>query len=100
MADQTNAMNIRRIARIEAKPGLAASMRAALLELEQATREEEGCREFTFFQALGDESAFLLIEDFASADALETHMKLPHTQGFFARQLAASIKLVEPAWMS
>ncbi|HZH10312.1 MAG TPA: putative quinol monooxygenase [Microvirga sp.] len=92
--------NVRKIVRIQAKPGLAKATRAALLELKQATQAEPGCQEFIFFQALDDESAFLLIEDFASAEALDRHMQLPHTQAFFARDLVAGIEPIERSWMS
>jgi quinol monooxygenase YgiN len=92
--------NVRRIVRIQAKSGLAAATRTALIELQQATQSEPGCREFTFFQELSDESAFLLIEDFASAEDLDLHMKLPHTQAFFARDMVADIKPIEKGWMS
>lgn len=92
--------NIRKVVRIEVKPGLASAARTALLDLQKATHAEPGCREFVFFQALDDEAAFLLIEDFADSDALAHHMSLPHTQAFFARELVASIRPIEPGWMS
>lgn len=92
--------NVRRIVRIQSKPGLAAATRAALIELQRATKVEAGCHEFIFFQALDDESAFLLIEDFASAEALDRHMQLPHTQTFFAKDMVAGIKPIERSWMS
>ncbi|NIX77179.1 putative quinol monooxygenase [Microvirga terricola] len=96
----SNSSNVRKIVRIEAKPGLADLARAALVELQRATQTEPGCREFVFFQALGDESSFLLIEDFANLNALEHHMNLPHTQAFFARELVAAIRPIERGWMS
>ncbi|MGO4387220.1 putative quinol monooxygenase [Microvirga sp. 2YAF29] len=92
--------NVRKIVRIQTKPGLAEAARTALTELQQATQAEPGCREFIFFQALGDENAFLLIEDFTDAEALNQHMKLPHTQAFFARDMVAGIKPIEKNWMS
>jgi len=99
MSNPTTATSLRKIVRIEAKPGLADAARAALLELEQATRHEPGCREFLFYQALGSDTSFLLIEDFDDAAALDIHMKLPHTQKFFAQDLVASIKPIERTWM-
>jgi quinol monooxygenase YgiN len=98
---QENPMtHVRKIVRIQSKPGLAAATRAALIELQHATQAEPGCREFIFFQALGDEGSFLLIEDFASTEALNQHMQLPHTQAFFARDLVAGIRPIERNWMS
>lgn len=99
MSNPNNGTNVRKIVRIEAKSGLGAATRAALIELEQATRAEPGCREFLFFQALGSETSFLLIEDFSDNAALDVHMKLPHTQKFFAQDLVASIRPIERSWM-
>lgn len=92
--------HVRKIVRIQAKPGLASAARTALIELRRATLAEPGCREFIFFQALDDENAFLLIEDFASTEALDEHMRLPYTQAFFAKDLVAGIKPIERSWMS
>lgn len=92
--------NVRRIVRIEAKAGLASAARAALIDLRRATLAEPGCKEFIFFQALDDENTFLLIEDFASKEALDEHMRLPYTEDFFAKDLVAGIKPIERSWMS
>ncbi|MGO4704242.1 putative quinol monooxygenase [Microvirga sp. 2MCAF38] len=92
--------NVRKVVRIEVKPGLADAARAALLELQHATHAEAGCVEFVFFQALGDSHSFLLIEDFATPEALDQHMKLSHTQAFFARELVAGIRPIERGWMA
>ncbi|HYD99020.1 MAG TPA: putative quinol monooxygenase [Alphaproteobacteria bacterium] len=100
MSFQEPSLPVRKIVRIAAKPGLADAMRAALRELELATKAEPGCREFRFFQALTEPDAFLLIEDFTSAEALEGHMRQPHTRAFFARNLAASIAAIERGWLS
>jgi len=100
MPSENKSQNVRKIVRIEAKPGLAGAARTALIDLERATQAEPGCREFRFFQALDDEQAFLLIEDFADADALERHLGLPHTQAFFGLNLTASITPIERAWLS
>lgn len=83
---------VRKIARIQGKPGFSAELRRALIALEAATRKEPGCREFTFYQALSSEDAFLLLEEFADADALTIHMQLPHTQAFFRAELTDSIR--------
>jgi quinol monooxygenase YgiN len=89
-AQQNQAM--RRIARIQGKPGHAAELRRALIALEAATRKETGCREFAFYQALSTEDSFLLVEEFVDAGALAKHMQLPHTQAFFQAGLTDSIR--------
>lgn len=47
---------IRKIARIQGKPGRADGLREALRAFEAATRQEPGCVEFGFFQAQPVES--------------------------------------------
>ncbi len=83
---------IRKIARIAGKPGQSAALRAALVTLEAATRAEEGCMEFSFYQALGAEDEFLLLEEFRDAAALQAHMQLPHTRAFFDAALVEGIQ--------
>lgn len=82
---------VRKLAAIAAKPGAAAALRAALVRLEEATRAEPGCREFRFYQALGDLERFVLVEEFADEAALAVHMRLPHTRAFFELGLTAAI---------
>lgn len=90
---------VRRIVRITLKTGRAAEACDALRALARATREEPACREFGFYQALDDEHAILLVEDFADAAALEAHMQQPHTQAFFQRALVERIDRIPPQWM-
>jgi quinol monooxygenase YgiN len=96
----TTMTSIRKAVRIAAKPGHSIEARAALAELQQATRAEPGCREFVFFQALTEPERFLLLEDFADAGALDAHMSAPHTKAFFARALLAGIDPIQPGSLS
>ncbi|WP_225584672.1 putative quinol monooxygenase [Acidovorax sp. ACV01] len=82
---------IRKLARITGKPQHAVALREALQTLETHTRTEVGCLEFTFFQALSNPDAFVLIETFSSQEALDLHMRLPHTQAFFKAQLVIGV---------
>ncbi|MBZ6078775.1 putative quinol monooxygenase [Microvirga puerhi] len=100
MAHSTVTPSARKIVRIRARPGLAEVARNALLDLERDTRAEAGCRSFTFFQALAEPDAFLLVEEFADEQALAIHMDLPHTRAFFSRDLVAEIAPFEQGWMS
>ncbi|MEO6013351.1 MAG: antibiotic biosynthesis monooxygenase, partial [Devosia sp.] len=72
--------NLRKIVRLTARDGAAAAMREALIDLQRDTVTEPGCVEFEFLQSLTRADAFVLIEDFASAAALATHMEAPHTK--------------------
>ncbi|MDY0871513.1 putative quinol monooxygenase [Dongia rigui] len=91
---------LRKIVHITGKTGTAAALRAALADLETATRREAGCVSFTFFQALSAEDHFLLIEDFVGAADLEAHMQQPHTRAFFARNLVERIEAMGKDWLS
>lgn len=84
-----------KIARITGKPGQSEQLRQALARLESATRQEPGCVEFTFFQAISDQDSFVLLEHFNNQAALDAHMMLKHTQEFFSAQLVASVAAVD-----
>jgi quinol monooxygenase YgiN len=84
---------IRKTVFLTAKPGLHEELKRALIQLQNATRPEPGCRFFAFYQALDDSSSFVLAEDFVNAAAMETHMGLPHTKAFFAAALVAGFKV-------
>lgn len=86
---------VRKLAHITAKPGQSAALRAALQALETATRQEPGCVEFTFYQALTTDASFLLLEHFTDQQALQTHMQLPHTQAFFQMGLTENVSAVD-----
>ena len=92
--------NVRKIVHIEARPGQADAVRAALLELEAATVTEPGCIGFSFFQALSAPHSFVLIEDFQDRAAFDAHLALPHTRAFFALDLVAATRAVEKEWLS
>jgi len=86
---------VRKIARIKAMAEQSDQLRAALAELELHTRQERGCVEFAFFQAISDQSKFVLLEQFASPAAFQAHMELPHTRAFFAAKLVESVSAVD-----
>lgn len=92
--------NVRKIVRLKAREGGAAEMREALIELQRETLREPGCVEFQFLQALTVPESFLLIEDFASTEALDSHMQAPHTRRFFATGLLLSGTPIDKAWLS
>jgi quinol monooxygenase YgiN len=92
--------NQRKIVRLTAHAGATERMRDALIALERETRREPGCVAFEFMQSLTAPASFLLIEDFASPAALESHMQAPHTQSFFALGVLASGTPVDRAWLS
>lgn len=95
MHDQVAAAAVRKIARIIGKPGQSQQLRLALAKLESATRQEPGCVEFTFFQAISDQNSFVLLEHFVDQSALDAHMQMEHTRVFFGAQLVSSVAAVD-----
>lgn len=97
MPNPGTAMAVRKLARIVAKPGHADQLRSALTQLQAATRKEPGCIEFTFFQAITDPDAFLLLEHFVDQAALDLHMSLDHARAFFSAsgQRVSGIKAID-----
>jgi quinol monooxygenase YgiN len=91
---------LRKVVHITGKAGAAAPLRAALGDLETATRREAGCVAFTFFQALSAADHFLLIEEFVSDADLELHMQQPHTRAFFSLNLVERIEALTKGWLS
>ena len=86
---------VKKVARISAHSGRESALKDALRILETATREESGCVEFTFFQAISDPASFILLEQFTNSDAFDAHMQMPHTQAFFKTQLVAAVRAVD-----
>jgi quinol monooxygenase YgiN len=82
---------IRKLVRITAKHNQEASLCQALRELEFATRQEPGCHEFAFFQALAAPDSFVLLEGFKDQAAFDSHMTQPHTRRFFEAALMAAV---------
>ncbi len=85
-------MHIQKIACLTAKSGQAQQLRDALLALEALTRDEPGCKAFTFYQAISNPAAFTLLEWFVDQAAFDLHLAQPYTQAFFARQLVAGVQ--------
>ncbi|MBX2806155.1 MAG: antibiotic biosynthesis monooxygenase [Hyphomicrobiales bacterium] len=90
MTDQTSDASIKKTMLLIAKPDSARDLRAALIQLQQATRLEADCHRFTFYQALSEPDEFVLLEHFADQSAFDRHMQMPHTKAFFAAELVAS----------
>lgn len=76
-------LQVAKLARIRCRADQATAFRAALLTLETQTRQEPGCLEFTFLQALSDDTSFVLLERFQNEAALQLHLQAPYTQRFF-----------------
>jgi quinol monooxygenase YgiN len=82
------------VAVITAKPGQREALLAAVRENLPAVRAEEGCIEygpvvdaegFGSFQAPIGPDAFVMLERWASADALKAHARAPHMAEYAAK---------------
>lgn len=93
-------LNQRKIVRLTAVDGAASRMRDGLIALQAETAREPGCTEFEFMQSLTAPHSFLLIEDFASPEALAAHMEATHTKAFFALGVLERGVPIDKAWLS
>lgn len=78
------------IARMRAKPGKQAELRAALEALIEPTTKDEGCINYDLHQGVDDPAVFVFYEnwaDRAAHAAHAAHMQAPHLQRFIAEHL-------------
>ena len=72
------------VATIPAKPEAADQVRAALQELVDATRAEDGCMSYDLFESGSAPETFVTVERWRDAASLEAHMTTPHVAAAFA----------------
>jgi len=73
------------IAQMKAKPENQQKVKEILLSLVNTTRKEAGCLRYDLHQSADDLSIFMFYEIWASKEALEKHLKMPHLQNFFSQ---------------
>jgi quinol monooxygenase YgiN len=64
--------------------GAIERVRDALRTMEQATREEPGCRTYAFSVDVNDPTMVRIFERWDSMEVLELHFKTPHMAAFGA----------------
>ena len=62
------------------KDGEGERMRAVMSEVAAASNEEEGCLSYVIHADKNDPSRLVVVERWASQDALDHHLTLPHVQ--------------------
>lgn len=77
--------SVRVVARIVALPSKAEAMEAILMSLIAPTRSERGCISYRLLQDQDEPARFVFIEEWASTQAIEAHMKSPHVAEAIAR---------------
>jgi quinol monooxygenase YgiN len=65
-----------------AKPGFEDELRQLLADLQKASRQDEGCLEYSVFSDEQDPRTFLLYEKWTSSAALDAHNEQQHVKEF------------------
>ena len=77
-------------ARIQMTPEALAALKAAIITMQDATLQEEGCEDYSFSVELANLSAVRITERWASKAALTAHFKTQHMASFQARHAGPS----------
>jgi quinol monooxygenase YgiN len=78
------------LAVLEANPGQSDELRALIITLTKANRQEPGCVTFIPYEADQFPGRFYLYEIFANADAFEEHLDTDHVKEFRTALLSVS----------
>ena len=70
------------IATIELKPGGGSAVKAAANACRAETLKEDGCIAYEMFASLADPDKLVVVEKWASREALTAHSKQPHLQAW------------------
>ena len=77
------------LAEVESSAEAVETLRAALVEMEEATLQEEGCHDYAFCQQISDPDKIRIVERWESMEALTAHFATPHMAAFNAALAAA-----------
>jgi len=75
------------VLRVVAREDTVDQLGAALFELAEASRQEDGCNGYKVFQSQANPLEFVCYESWASDAALEKHMTTPHVAQAFEKGL-------------
>lgn len=73
------------LARVRAQEGALEEVKRECLALVEPSRAEEGCLNYDLHQSLEDRTLFVFYENWASREALERHLQMPHSLLFDER---------------
>lgn len=68
--------------RFEYESGVVDSVREAMATMQEASRAEEGCQDYTFSFELTDPAVVRLTERWDDMDALRRHFAAPHMKAY------------------
>ena len=83
--NQYGKAEVRVVAVLRARTGAAADLLAAWPDLAEQVRAEDGCLAYDLHRVLGDDDRFVVLERWASLDALARHGASAHMQDFGSR---------------
>ncbi|MDL2286591.1 antibiotic biosynthesis monooxygenase [Desulfococcaceae bacterium OttesenSCG-928-F15] len=75
-------MSIQIVAHIELKPGFREELMPVLKTLVEESRKEEGNIAYDLYENLKKPDKFVMIETWASREAIDAHSKMPHYLDF------------------
>ncbi len=73
------------VARMTARPGMAARLQEELLHMVAETRKEDGCINYDLHHQADNPAQFLFYENWESRAHLDCHAQSAHIQSFRAR---------------
>ena len=75
------------IGRVNCSPERREELVAALEEMQEASRREEGCIRYGFFAAVENPLSFIAVEEWTDRDALDRHFSESHLHEFTGKLL-------------
>ena len=73
------------IARFRPRPDRLDELIATLVEIQAASREDDGCLNYGYYREIADDGSFVAVEEWRDMAALAAHLRTPHV----ARLIAA-----------
>jgi len=72
------------IARFSPRPDRREALVALLVEVQAASREDDGCLHYGYFSEVADPLSFVAVEQWRDRDALAEHLRRPHVAQLIA----------------
>jgi quinol monooxygenase YgiN len=66
------------IARVRPRPDRREELLALLREVQEASRRDDGCLNYGYYEELADPDALIAVEEWRDGDALAAHLRRPH----------------------
>jgi quinol monooxygenase YgiN len=70
------------VGRVRCDPENREKLVALCEQMQNDSRQEEGCIRYGFFAAVEDENSFIAVEEWKDREALDRHFAEPHLQKF------------------